>query len=139
MSAYRVTCTDCGWDFGVITPPSTEPEPCPVCKSIGRTIHIEIHESVTVRDGWRMKGKEPGKKKPFLETRSEPSHSHKLGKHVHHERVIDRRNDQYFEQVTDYESGEVLHHCNEALSDHTWHGSAKPKSPEEDGSTQGNE
>jgi hypothetical protein len=78
-----------------------------------------------------MKGKEPGEKKPFIETRSEPSRSHKLEKHVHHERVIDRRNDRYFEQVTDYETGEVLHRCEEPLSEHMGHGSAKP-TPESD-------
>jgi hypothetical protein len=41
--------------------------------------------------------------------------------------VIDRDNNRYFEMVTDYESGEIIHHCEEPLSEHQGHGSAKPK------------
>jgi len=35
--------------------------------------------------------------------------------------------DQYLETVTDYESDEVIHHCEEPLSVHQNHGSAKRK------------
>lgn len=33
--------------------------------------------------------------------------------------VIDRLNDWYLEVVVDKETGDVLHYCSEALSDHT--------------------
>ncbi len=41
------------------------------------------------------------------------------------ERVIDRQNDRYFEQVTIFDDGEITHHCEEPLSSHQGHGSAK--------------
>ena len=43
------------------------------------------------------------------------------------ERVIDKDNDHYREIVTDPETGEVIHECEEKLSDHFGHGSDKPK------------
>jgi hypothetical protein len=45
-------------------------------------------------------------------------------------RVIDRENDRYLETVTDPETGEVVHHCEEPLSEHFGHGSdKKPPAP----------
>lgn len=38
---------------------------------------------------------------------------------------IDRENDWYEETVTNPDTGEVVHHQAEPLSDHTGHGSAK--------------
>ena len=66
-----------------------------------------------------------GKKKPHVELKQGPSHSYKLGKPVEHERLIDRGNDRYFEKVTDYESGDLIHQDDEPLSDHKGHGAAK--------------
>ena len=57
-----------------------------------------------------------------------PSFSHRLGKLVLREQVIDRDNDVYFEKVTEYEDGSVIHHCEERLSEHQGHGSAKKAS-----------
>lgn len=42
---------------------------------------------------------------------------------------VDRENDRYSETVTEYETGIVIHHCNEKLSEHTGHGSAKRPKP----------
>lgn len=56
-----------------------------------------------------------------------PDYSYSREKHVHKQRIIDRDNDHYFEQVTDYETGEVIHHCEEPLSQHQGHGDAKRK------------
>ena len=44
---------------------------------------------------------------------------------VRHERLIDRKNDRYFELVEDPDTDEVVHRCEEKLSDHRGHGSAK--------------
>ena len=65
---------------------------------------------MTVRDGLGFKAKRPGARRPFIETKSVPSQSHRLGKLVHRETLIDRDNDYYRETVTDYETGEVIHH-----------------------------
>jgi hypothetical protein len=56
-----------------------------------------------------------------------PQHSLE-GALARHERVIDRQNDRYFEKVTLCESGDVTHLCEEPLTVHQGHGSAK-KSP----------
>ncbi|MGZ8982707.1 MAG: hypothetical protein ACXW11_01975 [Methylotenera sp.] len=74
-----------------------------------------------------VKAKGLGQKKPHVELKQGPSHSHKLGKSVEHVRLIDRGNDRYFEKVTDYESGELIHHDEEPLSEHNGHGTAKKK------------
>jgi hypothetical protein len=44
-----------------------------------------------------------------------------------HERVMDRNTDWYSETVTMRDTGEVIHRCEEPLSKHQGHGSAKPK------------
>ena len=49
------------------------------------------------------------------------------GKWMKKRRVIDKNNDKYLEIVVDPETDEVVHHCEEPLSEHFGHGSAKPK------------
>ena len=44
-----------------------------------------------------------------------------------HERVLDRKADRYFEKVTILETGEIVHLCDEPLSQHRGHGSDKSK------------
>jgi len=44
---------------------------------------------------------------------------------VHHERHINRANNHYFELVDNPDTGEIYHRCDEPLSDHRNHGSAK--------------
>lgn len=56
-----------------------------------------------------------------------PDYSYSLGKHVHRQRVIDRDNDYYSEKITEYENGNVIHQCDEPLSQHQGHGNAKRK------------
>lgn len=124
----RIFCTACGAPIA-----GDDPRPCLACGSTARTIEVSIVERAVVRDGYEMKGKRPGMKRPFLEDRAVPSFSVARQKLVHHERLIDRENDHYFEKVTDYESSEVIHHQEEPLSDHFGHGSAKPKSEKNGG------
>ena len=57
-----------------------------------------------------------------------PIFFYSLEKFVLREEVIDRDKDVYFEKVTDYEDGRTIHHCEERLSEHKGHGSAKKKS-----------
>jgi hypothetical protein len=74
-----------------------------------------------------VKAKRQGEKKPFIEDMGAPSFSHSRQKVVHRHRAIDRDNDLYVERVTDYETGEIIHECQEPLSSHINHGSAKKK------------
>ncbi len=84
-------------------------------------------ETLVARDGLGFKAKRPSQKKPYVEDLSIPDYSYSRGKPVHRQRVIDRDNDHYFEKITDYETGEVIHHCEEPLSQHQGHGNAKRK------------
>ena len=101
---------------------------CPNCGSTRRCHDISLHlKGATARVGMRLWVKRLGQKRLHVEVRSGASHCQKLGKLVEHERLIDRANNRYFEKVTDYESGELIHHANEPLSEHHGHGSAKKK------------
>jgi len=53
------------------------------------------------------------------------------GKFVKVLRVINRKDDKYYERVTDDETGEVTRECKQKLSEHWGRGSAKPKKPNE--------
>jgi len=72
-----------------------------------------------------MKGKHPEGKKPFIEQVSGDDYNRDIGEWRKLERVIDRDNDAYKEVITDPKTGKVIKHCEEPLSKHTGHGSAK--------------
>jgi len=78
-----------------------------------------------------MKGKRPGKKKPFIEQISGADLFRKIGRWMHLSRVIDRENDWYSKVITDPVTGKIVYRCEEPLSKHTGHGSARheKKSP----------
>ena len=120
-------CSDCKTLLSVDILFKLPRVPCPECGSTRRTVNAEITESVTVREGLGMKARRPGGKRPYVEAKSMPSQSHRLNKLVHRETLIDRDKDVYRETVTDYESGEVIHHQAEPLSEHVGHGLAKVK------------
>lgn len=69
----------------------------------------------------------PSRKKTLSEGFNSYSYSYDIGKLVSHQRHIDRQNDQYIEFVKDEDTEQVLHYCNEKLSEHRNHGSAKCK------------
>lgn len=122
-----VECASCGTpiDIGRDTP--NFHVPCSNCGSNGRVYNVSIMETIVAHDGIGITARRAGEKKPYVENKGMPSYSHRLSKFVHHERLIDRDNDHYRETITDYESGEVIHHCEEPLSEHQNHGSAKIK------------
>jgi hypothetical protein len=132
MTASRTECGDCGTSLAQARNEAEAALPCPACGSTRRNIFAEIVESVNLRDGIGMKAKRVGQKKPFVESLSVPSHSRSLGKLVHHERLIDRDKNLYYEKVSDYENGTVIHENKEPLSEHIGHGSDK-KIPPRDG------
>ena len=120
-------CTDCGAVIQENCDVSQARVLCIKCGSNRRTYRVAVIETVTARDGHGLKGKRQGHKKPYIEERSCPDYSRSREKFVHLQRTIDRDNDHYFEKVTDYDSGEVIHHCEEPLSQHRGHGDAKCK------------
>jgi len=134
VTAQTIVCGNCGATLKDAHPSDelTQRKPCASCGSISRNIHVFIADSVTVRDGLGIKAKRPGEKRPHIETKSIPDHSISLDKLVHKEQIFDRENDRYFERITDYESGEVIHECEEPLSQHLGHGSDKKNKKDSD-------
>lgn len=121
-----VLCVGC--NATIDEEPSISPErrlPCPACGSVGRKINVSFEETIEIGDKIRMKGKHSGKSKFFIDQTSGTHLQHKTGKLVKIERTIDRDNDLYYEQVTDPKTGKVFHECEEPLSEHKGHGSAK--------------
>jgi hypothetical protein len=66
-----------------------------------------------------------GKSKIKIESFNGWELSKKIGRMMKKTRVIDRVNDRYQEEVIDPETGNSIHCCNEPLSKHEKHGSAK--------------
>ena len=102
---------------------------CPSCGATTRSVPVQIDERIAAYDSVSTKVKRPSvssAKKVRAETFDGVEHSHKYGKLVRKTKVIDRDADVYIEQVTDIESGEILHECVEPLTQHRGHGTAKP-------------
>jgi len=120
-------CSKCGSLIDTSKDTYSERVPCQKCGSISRSHMVHIVENLLAVDGYGAIGKRPGKKKPFVEEMSMPEYSYSKGKIVHKYRLIDRDNDKYAEKVSDYQSGEIIHQCEEPLTEHFGHGSAKHK------------
>jgi hypothetical protein len=56
-----------------------------------------------------------------------PSYSKSLNRYVFRAVSIEKSIDRYSEIIVDPETGQVLHHCDEPLSKHQGHGSAKKR------------
>ena len=121
-------CQDCGELLD--ESPSLLPEqrsPCPKCGSVARQVEITVAETLTAHASIGIKARHSGVSKPFLESKSGASFFRRLGQWVSREMVVDRENDKYKELVTNPETGEVIHHCDEPLSQHRGHGAARKK------------
>ncbi len=90
-------------------------------------VEVSISSTVEFHDSVAFKHKRPGYRRPIAEGVSGDSFFHRLSKWVRLERLIDRLANHYREKVTDPDTGEVIHECDEPLDQHTGHGSAKPK------------
>lgn len=100
---------------------------CPKCKLIN-TISIGTYKHYfKTYDRYELKDKIKGKKKPILEVIEGFAYYLKKQKFILKKRVIDRKNDRYFEEIKDPDSDEIIHKCDEKLSEHYGHGSAKKK------------
>lgn len=133
MTHDFIVCSNCG---ALIDAEADTPEnrtPCLVCGKSGRIFNASFEETIILRDGLGVKAKRPGESRPFTEEKAMPSFSHRLGKYVLREQVIDRDKNLYREKISDYDSGEIIHNNAEPLSEHRGHGSAKGKKNTGDG------
>ncbi len=120
-----VTCEKCGTHLDEDqSAPIESRKPCPKCGSLDRHVNIQVHDTITLREKIRMKGRgEAGK--PFIEQTHGDDLHRKSGKWMKLSRIIDRAKDWYHELVIDAETGVTVHECQEPLSQHRGHGSAK--------------
>ena len=125
-----INCAECG---NTIDEPinKQESDPCPHCGSNRRIMDIDLGEEIVelnIKEQLKITRKDPkqtGKNKTTYERLSGDDLEKKSGKWKKKERIIDRENDRYMEKVIDPETGEVTRHCDEPLSKHQGHGSAK--------------
>jgi len=92
-----------------------------------------MSEPPTVRSKVTAKGRHTGERQPFIEQTVADDLHRKTGRWMKLHRVIDRLNNWYHKRVTDPATGEVVHECDEPLTEHRGHGSAKPKPDPETG------
>lgn len=119
-------CAGCG----AVLNPSGDSQvraPCAACGSTARVIEVSVSATLEMHGSMAFKHKRPGHKEPIAEGVSGEEFFRKEQKWVTKERLVDRQADRYREKVTDAATGEVIHECDEPLSQHTGHGSAKPK------------
>jgi hypothetical protein len=104
---------------------------CPQCGTTGRSYTVDIEDSMQFHEACSGKIKNDsfrGKRKLRGWFFSGHEWSVRLGKFVRKSVSADKGADTYDEQVSDIESGEIIHDCHERLRDHQGHGSAKIKS-----------
>lgn len=128
----KIECYDCGEELPDEWIASDANNQCPNCGSCKQKIELDFFEeiSVEVHDTFRGKEKDPSlpsKKKLRKDIITGDDIRKRDGKWMRKERIIDRDNDYYKEKVVDPETGDVVHECEEKLSDHLGHGSNKPK------------
>ena len=116
-------CTDCDELL------SNESDVCPKCGSNKKTVCMGFSEDLRGRFHDQLRGivKKEGTKKPVKEFELGDEKRISNNSWVDKTRIIDRENNEYVEVVKDKETGEIIHECKEALSDHFNHGSAKYK------------
>lgn len=125
-SEFQNTCGNCGAQIDESPhAPTSEKQPCPSCGSRSRAFKGAFTATATGQASMRFKAKRPGYKKPIYEGRYEPSVQRTTGIMMRLERFFDRINDWYRERISNSKTGEVVHSCEEPLSEHQGHGSAK--------------
>lgn len=120
-----VQCGQCEAFLIDETPYDAGTKPCPICGSSLRSISMSIREEVRLYEQFRTRHKERGTKGYVLDELSGDDYTHATDSFNKKVRIIDRRNDRYFEQVTNSITGEIIHHRDEKLSEHFGRGSAK--------------
>jgi ribosomal protein L40E len=119
----KIICADCN----SVLP--NENDKCKKCGSTKKIIKIHVKDTMQIYDGlgFKVKDKTKNSKKNPVLSAFQGAEIHKCsGKLVNKEREVDKINNRYYEHVETF-NGEILHHCDEKLTDHQGHGSAKIK------------
>ena len=103
--------------------------PCPKCGSTTRGFAVAVSSTVELHSKLRLKARHAAGGRPYLEQTVGSDLHRKTGIWMRLERVLDRASNRYRERVTNPKTGEIVHECDEPLSDHQGHGSAKGREP----------
>jgi len=130
--SQKIECTNCGERLPDEWISLEVKGNCPRCGSPCKTISMEIVEKAAFDIKESLAGKMKdinynSKKNPRYEFFEGDDLRKSDGKWMKKRRVIDKNNDKYLETVVDPETDEVVHHCEEPLSQHFGHGSAKTR------------
>jgi hypothetical protein len=125
-------------------PAEATPETCPSCKvgalvttdarpdghvkhfSCGHTHYdIRLEGTLAFCASLGFKARGHGSGKPYIEGKAGDDLHRKTGRWMQLHRIIDRARNWYAEVVTDPETGKIVHRCEEPLTEHRGHGSAK--------------
>jgi hypothetical protein len=131
VESRSTKCGQCGKPLS--EDPSTPVEQrtaCPSCGSTARAFSVVTSSTIEVHGQLRLKGRRASRGKPFIEQTVGSNLHRKTGIWMKLERVIDRARDWYRERVINPETGEGIHDCEEPLSQHQGHGTAKRRPTE---------
>ncbi len=117
----EIYCKDCGQKL------SEDDKNCPNCGSKEKHITLTVEEKIKMHEKTEGKAKKQGIRRPAQEFKVGDYLHRNSGKWRHREMYIDREKNQYKEIVKDKTTGEIIHKCEEPLSEHKGHGSAKHK------------
>jgi hypothetical protein len=128
LDSKAVECANCGRileeSMDIL---SEDRAPCPGCGSLARNTHITIHDIGMSHEKLGLKSRYQCGGRPFLEQVVGEDLHRRSDRWMIIHRIIDRVKDWYSEKVIDPETGQVVHSCEEPLSKHQGHGSARRK------------
>lgn len=123
-----VNCGNCGSELDEDVSSGVEyRQSCPHCGSLTRRVSITVSDTIHVHSKMKVAARHGNRGRPFLEQIIGDDLYGKTGKWMIRQMIIDRAKDWYRETVTDPETGEVVHHSEEPLTQHRGHGSSKKR------------
>ena len=110
------TCGNCSEQFECAGGGDSDICKCPGCSA--RTFHRTLEASVQVIPAVTGKGRRGGKGKPFVRFKIAKEWWRDGQKFIARMYCGDREKDHYSEKVVDPDTGQIVHQCDEPLSDH---------------------
>lgn len=121
-----VACGNCGHKVDEVPGLSVgQRGQCQNCGSVQRTYGVVLSGQITPRSMLKFKARHEDRRKPFAWGKVGSDLHRKTGLWMRLERVFDRMNDWYSEHISERETGRVIRHVEELLSEHRGHGSAR--------------
>ncbi len=122
-----VQCGKCGITLdGASHEVDGKRQPCASCGASVRRFNVEITASIKLHDSLKFKHKDAGRNM-LAEGFSGDDLHYSSGKWMQKERLVDHKHNIYRERILNPETGDVVHFCEEPLSEHRGHGSDKAK------------